>query len=353
MKPIFHQLVVKEIRQETSESVSISFDIPFEVKEHYRFKPGQYLTIKYFHEGIELRRSYSICSAPFENELRVAVKKIENGLFSNFANDILKQGDVLDVMSPMGHFLLPEKRSNQEFCFFAVGSGITPILSMIKSVLNDSNSDVILFYGNKQFSSIIFREQLEALKNKFMDRFRVIHILSRESVGNPLQKGRLDSVKTLKLISAFIDVSRLEGVFICGPEFVIHTVKDSFISSGLDLSKIHFELFGTAIPISKVEKEIESIVISSLVTVIVDGETLDIPLASNDINVLDAALAAGADLPFACKGGVCCTCKAKIIEGSARMDVNYALEQDEVAAGYILTCQSHPTSLKLIVSFDE
>ena len=160
-------------------------------------------------------------------------------------------------------------------------------------------------------------------------------------------------MKTLKLISAFIDVSRLEGVFICGPEFVIHTVKDSFISSGLDLSKIHFELFGTAIPISKVEKEVESIVISSLVTVIVDGETLDIPLASNDINVLDAALAAGADLPFACKGGVCCTCKAKIIEGSARMDVNYALEQDEVAAGYILTCQSHPTSPKLIVSFDE
>jgi ring-1,2-phenylacetyl-CoA epoxidase subunit PaaE len=185
-----------------------------------------------------------------------------------------------------------------------------------------------------------------------MNRFRVIHILSRESLGNDLQKGRINKEKTAQIIHSLIQLDSIDGVYICGPEDMILGVKDAFVEAGFDSKNIHFELFGTNTPV-KEKQVLTDEVVTSLVTVIVDGEVLDIPLASNDVNILDAALEAGADLPFACKGGVCCTCKAKIMEGSAKMDVNYALEPDEVEAGYILTCQSHPTSERLIVSFDE
>ncbi len=354
MKPSFHQLRIKEIVRETNEAVSISFEIPSELINQFSYKSGQYLTLKANINGEDVRRSYSLCSSPFENTWKVAIKAIENGKFSNYANETLKAGDVLEVMNPMGTFVLPEIIENKNFVFYAVGSGVTPVLSMLKTVLNDSKTaNVTLFYGNKGFASIIFREEIEALKNKFMDRLRVVHILSRESVGNTIQKGRIDKEKSIQLIDAFMDVSSIDNVFVCGPKDMIFSVKDAFIEKGLNEKHIHFELFNTGDDVSKIEvKKVEE-EISSLVTVIVDGEVLEIPLKSNDVNILDAALNAGADLPFACKGGVCCTCKAKIIEGTAKMDVNYALEADEVEAGYILTCQSHPTSEKLIVSFDE
>lgn len=353
MKPSFHNLIIKEIRQETTDAVSIAFDIPEGLKSVFQYQSGQYLTLKAIVGGEELRRSYSLCSSPKDDAWRVAVKKIENGKFSTYANESLKVGDTLDVMSPMGTFLLPSITENKSFVFFAAGSGITPVFSMLKDTLiNDENSQVTLVYGNKGFNSIIFREELEALKNQHMNRFRVIHILSRESVGNELQKGRINKEKTLQIIRLLMQIDTIDGVYICGPEDMILGVKDAFVEAGLDTKKIHFELFGTNTP-TKEKTITNDEVISSLVTVIVDGEVLDIPLASNDVNILDAALEAGADLPFACKGGVCCTCKAKVMEGSAKMDVNYALEPDEVEAGYILTCQSHPTSERLIVSFDE
>lgn len=353
MKPSFHTLKINEIRQETVDAVSISFEIPEVLKQTFEYKSGQYLTFKTIVEGEELRRSYSLCSAPNENEWRVAIKRIENGKFSTHANKVLKVGDQLEVMSPMGNFILPLTTENKNLVFVAAGSGITPVFSMVKSVLlNDKDSQVTLIYGNKGFNSIIFREELEALKNQYMNRFRSIHILSRESLGNELQKGRINKEKTTQIIYSLLQIDTVDGVYICGPEDMILGVKEAFIEAGMDSKSIHFELFGTNTPVKeKVTTSDE--VVSSLVTVIVDGEILDIPLASNDVNILDAALEAGADLPFACKGGVCCTCKAKIMEGSVKMDVNYALEPDEVEAGYILTCQSHPTSERLIVSFDE
>ena len=354
MRPSFHPLKIKEITRETSEAVSISFDIPADLVTDFAYKSGQYLTLKAKINDEEVRRSYSLCSAPSENSWTVAVKAIEHGKFSNFANESLKVGDILEVMNPMGTFVLPEDLNDKHFVFYAVGSGVTPVFSMLKTALVESETaTVTLFYGNKGFASIIFREELEALKNKYMDRLRVIHVLSRESLGNDIQKGRIDKEKCTRLIDAFLDVQQIDGVFICGPKEMIFGVKDAFVEKGFNEALVHYELFasGSAKPKAEAKKEEGSI--SSLVTVIVDGEVLEIPLKSNDINILDAALNAGADLPFACKGGVCCTCKAKIMEGTAKMDVNYALEADEVEAGYILTCQSHPTSEKLIVSFDE
>lgn len=354
MRPSFHPIRIKEITRETSEAVSISFEVPADLIADFAYKSGQYLTLKANINGEEVRRSYSLCSSPSEKTWKVAVKAIENGKFSNYANETLKSGDVLEVMNPMGTFVLPDDLNDKHFVFYAVGSGVTPVISMLKTALVVSETaTVTLFYGNKGFASIIFREELEALKNKYMNRLRVVHVLSRESLGNDIQKGRIDKEKCNRLIDAFLDVQQMDGVFICGPKEMIFGVKEAFVEKGFNEALVHYELFasGTAKPKVEAIKQEESI--SSLVTVIVDGEVLEIPLKSNDINILDAALNAGADLPFACKGGVCCTCKAKIMEGTAKMDVNYALEADEVEAGYILTCQSHPTSEKLIVSFDE
>ena len=262
----------------------------------------------------------------------------------------------MDVMTPTGNFVLETSPENKKsYVLIAAGSGITPVLSIAKSALiNEPNSDVTLFYGNKGFASVIFREELEALKNQHMDRLRIVHIFSREALGNDIQKGRIDGEKVEQLYDAFLSNTEVDAVYLCGPESMILEAKDSMIAKGVDASKIHFELFTSPTAKSEpLEKVSEQPQIDSNVTIIVDGDTYDLSLDSNGQNILDAAQAAGADLPFACKGGVCCTCKGKILEGTASMDVNYALEPDEVAAGFILTCQSHPTSDKLVISFDE
>jgi ring-1,2-phenylacetyl-CoA epoxidase subunit PaaE len=357
MSPTFHKLKIAEINKEANETVSISFVVPAELKNDYQFISGQYLTLRADINGEDLRRSYSLSSAPHENNWRVAIKKVEQGKFSTYANDCLNAGDEIDVMTPAGNFHVELNEINEKsYLLFASGSGITPIISIVKSVLKfEPKSNVTLFYGNKNFGSIIYREELEALKNENMDNFRLIHILSRESLGNQIQKGRINSEKCEKLKTAFL-ISEKENtanceVFVCGPEEMIHSVKNSMLEFGIPNKQIHFELFGTNV-IKKGELGKEENVHSN-VQVIIDGDTLDLALDSNSENILDAALKGGADLPFACKGGVCCTCKAKIIEGTARMDVNYALDKDELDAGYILTCQAHPTSHKLVVSFDE
>lgn len=356
MTPKFHSLLVKEIRQETEDTVSVAFDVPTDIQSEYSFIAGQYLTLRSMINGEDVRRSYSLCSLPNSGEWRVAVKMIENGKFSTFINKSLKVGDKIDVMTPTGSFKLnPNSAASNSYVLFAAGSGITPILSILKSVLeNEPNSDVTLFYGNRGFGSIIFREELEALKSLHMERLRVVHIFSRENPGSKIQKGRIDVDKTRELFNAFLSSQEIDGVYICGPEQMILDVKNALIDQGLDGSKIHFELFTSPTEAKeKIAMPTNSPKIESQVTIIIDGDEYEIPLSSTGINVLDAGHEAGADLPFACKGGVCCTCKAKIIEGSASMEVNYALEPDEVEAGYILTCQSHPTSEKLIVSFDE
>lgn len=356
MTPKFHTLKVAEVRRETEDTVSIAFEVPQDLVAEYRYNAGQYLTLRKEINGEDIRRSYSLCSAPFESEWRVAVKQVENGAFSGFANTRLKAGDLLEVMTPTGHFSLQTDRTNaKSYVLFAAGSGVTPILAMIKSILHDEpESDITFFYGNKGFASIIFREEIEALKNTHMDRLRVIHVLSRESLGNKIQKGRIDSSKCSDLYDAFLRGMRIDGVYVCGPEQMILAVKESMANKGVDERDIHFELFTTPGSAMNTEQEsYEGPNIHANVSVIIDGDRIDLALDTDGENILDAAQRAGADLPFACKGGVCCTCKARVLEGTARMEVNYALEADEVEAGYILTCQSHPTSEKLVVSFDD
>ena len=354
MHPTFHTLRIADIRKETEDTVSISFEIPTEFKKDYTYFSGQYLTLKATVNGEEIRRSYSLCSAPHEEEWRVAIKQIEEGKFSTFANNELKIGDSLEVMTPTGNINLESNAANKKsYVLIAAGSGVTPIISIAKTILEkEPNSDVTLFYGNKGFGSIIFREEVEALKNKHMNNLRVVHILSRESLGNAIQKGRIDDEKIEKLYEAFLKNTEIDEVFVCGPEAMIHSVRDKFKGYIKDPKNIHFELFTTSEVVAPKRASNEP-KIASNVTVIMDGDSLELAMDSDGESILDAAYKAGGDLPFACKGGVCCTCKAKILEGTARMDINYALEPDEVAAGYILTCQAHPTSEKLVVSFDD
>lgn len=355
MTPKFHALTIKDVKRETEDSVSISFDIPQDLIEEYSYISGQYLTLKTMINGEEIRRSYSLCSAPHENEWRVAVKQVPDGRFSTYANQSLEKGMSLDVMTPTGNFILePDANASKSYALFAAGSGITPIISIAKTILHrEPNSDVTLFYGNKGFLSIIFLEELEALKNEFMTRLRVVHVLSRENLGTPLLKGRIDKEKAGNLFDAFLDKGSIDAAYICGPEQMILGVKECLIEKGVDEKAVHFELFTSPSSQAVENKETTEPSVESDVQIILDGDTFNLHIGASGDSILDAAQKSGGDLPFACKGGVCCTCKAKVLEGTARMDVNYALEPDEVEAGYILTCQAHPTSDKLVVSFDD
>lgn len=351
----FHKLTVKNIQRETKDCVSIAFDIPKGLEKDFLFKQGQNVTVKTCINGEEVRRSYSICSCPLDNELRVAVKRVYGGSFSTFANHELKEGDVLELLPPTGNFYTEVLVSNKKkYVFFAAGSGITPVISLIKTILaTEPQSAVTLVYGNKNVASIIFKENLEALKDKHMQRFRVYHILSRERTDAVINYGRIDTEKCLQL-SGLIDLAAVDEFFICGPEKMIFVVKEFLEGTGIKKERIHFELFTTParknikIYTTKESPEDEG----SEITVKMDGRSVTFKLDYNSNNILDAALAQGADLPFACKGGVCCTCKAKLVEGEVEMEVNYGLEQEEVKAGFILTCQSHPRSKKVVVDFD-
>jgi ring-1,2-phenylacetyl-CoA epoxidase subunit PaaE len=354
----FHPLKIKEIRRETPECVSIAFDVPEELKESFRFTQGQSLTMRTHINSEEIRRTYSICSSPAENEWRVAIKKVEGGLFSSLANEQLKKGDVLEVMPPVGKFytaLHPAQKKN--YLAFAAGSGITPVLSLIKTTLAvEPQSSFTLVYGNRSRSSIIFFEELEGLKNKYIDRFHLIHILSRERTDTPLNSGRINAEK-LNELSLLVNYKNIDEIFICGPEEMIFTVKEFLEKKGIDKKRIHFELFTTPgqkqVSTSAKQATTTDSGPKSKITIKLDGRSIDFDLSLNsDTSLLDAALKQGADLPFACKGGVCCTCKAKLLEGEVSMDVHWGLEDEEVEQGYILTCQSHPKTERVVVDFD-
>ncbi len=356
--PKFNKLKIKEVRKETEDCVSIAFELPEELQPEYRFTQGQHLTLKKEIEGEELRRSYSICASPFDQELRIAVKRIPEGRFSTFANEELKVGDALEVMAPMGRFyteLDPENEKN--YVAFAAGSGITPIMSIMRAVLQrEPKSEFTLFYGNREVDSIIFREQIEGLKNEYMDRLSVHHILSREQTGSELFTGRIDEEKCRAFCRHLIGPEAVDEFFLCGPESMIHAIRDTLMDMGVSRRKIHFELFtaglnGKAKKVAREEQRKPTADVDARVEITLDGSTLEFPLSSGD-SILDAAQKAGADLPFACKGGVCATCRAKLVEGTVDMDVNYALEPDELEAGYILTCQAHPQTDKVVVDFD-
>jgi ring-1,2-phenylacetyl-CoA epoxidase subunit PaaE len=357
----FHSLRIKDVRQETPECVSVAFEIPDNLKNDFTFSQGQSLTMRTFIDGGEVRRTYSICTSPLDNEWRVAIKKVDRGIFSSFANEKLKKGDFLEVMPPIGKFYTELNPSNhKKYVAFAAGSGITPVLSLIKTTLaTEPHSSFTLVYGNRNRSSIIFFEELEGLKNKYMQRFNLLHVLSREQTDTPVNSGRIDKDKLAEL-SRVIDYSHTDEFFLCGPEEMIFSVKDFLEREGVNKKKIHFELFttpgqqsaaGSWQPAVTDQPDLSGP--QSKVTVKLDGRAFDFDLPFNSTtSILDAALKQGADLPFACKGGVCCTCKAKLLEGRVNMDVHWGLEDEEVEQGYILTCQSHPITEKVVIDFD-
>lgn len=350
----FHKLTIKDIKQETPDCVSVSFQVPENMERAFDYLPGQYVTLRKEINGEDLRRSYSICSAPLDQELRVAVKKIQGGRFSTFANDVLQIGDELAVLPPEGRFVVHLDPANQKhYVAFAAGSGITPILSILKSVLlEEPESRVTLFYGNRTTESIIFREVLEGLKNEHLDRLAIHHILSKEKLGSPLFFGRIDREKCRSFLNLFPGVQEADEFFICGPEEMLLAIQGELEGAGIKKEKIHFELFTTSqakIPVKTTDHKLNQ---GAKLLIQLDGDRYNIELSSAQESVLDAALKGGADLPFSCKGGVCCTCRAKLVEGEVEMHVNYALEQDELDAGYILTCQSFPKTDFVQIDFD-
>jgi ring-1,2-phenylacetyl-CoA epoxidase subunit PaaE len=354
----FHSVKVKTIKRETADCVSLLFEIPEDLKKDFQYKEGQNITIKKSIDGNEIRRSYSICAAPHENRLQVAIKQVDGGLFSSYANTILQEGELLDIMTPTGNFnahFSPEK--NAQYLAIAAGSGITPVISIIKHTLRSQpDSSFTLIFGNRNKGSIIFFDELQDIKNQYLGRFNLINILSRERMDTDIHYGRITAEKLLELKS-LVTYKDLSSVYICGPEEMIFSAKDFLETEGLDKSKIHFELFTTpgqanTKVMAKATDEIVNSGPVSQVEITLDGRTFEMEVPYHGMSILDAALKHGADLPYACKGGVCSTCKAKITEGEADMAVNYALETDEVAKGFILTCQSHPRTEKLKVNFD-
>ncbi len=358
--PIFHPLRIKELRRETHDAVSIAFDVPESLADDFRFTQGQYLTLKAMINGEDVRRNYSVCVSPLDGELRVAVKKVPGGRFSTFANEQLKTGDTLEVMPPMGKFytpLVPEQAKT--YVGFAGGSGITPVISILKTVMQvEPHSNFILFYGNRGTNSIIFKEELEDLKNEYMDRISLYHVFSEERLDSELFNGFITPEKCKAFARLLFDVKEVDEYFICGPEPMMLAIQEGLQALEVPESKIHIELFTTpgSRAASSAMEDRKSLIDpekESQVSVRLDGKTFDMRLSYGGDSILDAALKTGADLPFACKGGVCATCRAKLEEGEVEMDVNYALEEDELEAGFILTCQSHPRSEKLRVDFDQ
>jgi len=354
----FHSLTVSDMRRETRDSVSLAFAVPQELAGDFRFKQGQYLTLKTDINGKEVRRSYSICSGVNDGELRVAIKRVPGGLFSSFANDSLSVGDALEVMPPMGSFYseLDPQRSGH-YLLVAAGSGITPILSIARSTLEtEPESEVTLLYGNRATASTMFREQLEDLKNEYLGRFNLIFVFSREQQDIDLYNGHIDAAKCRTLFNHWIDVKKLDGAFICGPQTMTESVRDVLQECGAPAEKIHFELFAAAG--SEQKREARAAAAAQRtdmteVTVIRDGRAMSFELAQNTRSLLEAGNEHGADLPFSCQAGVCSTCKCKVIEGEVEMDVSLGLEDYEVEAGYVLSCQSYPVSEKVVLDFDE
>ena len=355
MNSDFYKLTVEEVVKETEDCVSLSFSVPDELKDKFSFFSGQYLTLIKEINGEELRRSYSLCSEPSSGIHKVAIKQVEKGEFSTYANLSIKKGDSIESFPPAGNFKhIPSPEAEKNYVLFAAGSGITPILSILKSILlHEENSNVNLFYGNKGFSSVIFREEIEALKNKYINRFSVTHIFSKENLGNVIQKGRIDEKKCEELYDAFLKDIEIDDIYICGPEEMTLSIREVSLKRGVAKSNIHLELFGTSIKKEKSDLVKNTTSFDSVIELKLDGDEFEFPLNSGGENILDAAQKTGVDLPFACKGGVCCTCKAKVLEGKVSMDVNYGLEEEEIENGYVLTCQAHPTTEKVIISFDD
>ncbi len=355
MPPRFHSLQIASLRRETEDAVSLAFTVPDALREAYRYTPGQYLTLRATIDGEEVRRSYSICSGLDDGELRVAIKRVPGGAFSTWANQSLHAGDAVSVMTPDGRFgVAIEPDAARTLVAFAAGSGITPVLSILKTVLaRETASRFVLFYGNRSTDSIMFRGALEDLKDRYMARLSVFHVLSREQQDVAVLNGHLDAEKVGVLMRAMLPVETVDQAFVCGPQPMIEGLEKALADLGLPRARIHVERFtpgvgarphAVVVPAAAPPK--------AIVTAICEGVRTDIPVAEGEA-IIDAAIRAGRNLPFSCKGGMCCTCRAKLLEGRVEMAVNYSLEPWETEAGYVLTCQSHPVTERVVVDYDQ
>ena len=352
----FHPLLVREVRRETDECVSVALEVPEALRDAFRFTQGQYLNLRATLGGEDVRRSYSICSGPGDGELRVAVKEVPGGIFSTFANRTLKAGDTLEAMSPEGRFFTPLDAGNHKhYVAFAAGSGITPVLSLMKTALAlEPKSRFSLVYGNRTLDAVIFGEALEDLKDRYLARLALYHVFSREPQSIDLFNGRVDAAKVRALLGVLIPAASIDEAFVCGPDTMPDDVSGALAAFGVAKEHIHLERFGAPARRAGGPAPVPARVAADErdVTVIVDGKCLRFGLPERGPSVLDAALKAGADLPYACKAGVCCTCRAMLVEGEVAMDANYTLSDEEVRQGFRLTCQSHPVTPKVVLDYD-
>jgi ring-1,2-phenylacetyl-CoA epoxidase subunit PaaE len=350
----FHRLKIAEVRRETPEAVSIAFQVPRELSEAYRFHPGQHLTLRTSVDGAEVRRSYSICVSPDDGELRVAVKKVEGGLFSTLANDRIKAGDEIDVMTPQGRFGVPiDPGAARTYLAIVAGSGITPVMSILRTVLtHEPKSRVVLIYGNRTTQSIIFREALEDVKDRFMGRFTVHHVLSREKQEIGLFDGRIDGAKLDALLKTLPE-GAIDHAFLCGPGGLIADGKAALARAGVPAERVHVEYFsadGSPVATSAAYQAADAQ--EANVDIVLNGTHHAIAVRGGE-TIIDAGLRAGLEMPYSCRGGMCCTCRAKVTSGEVRMDTNYSLEPWELEAGYVLTCQAHPVTPKVALDYDQ
>ena len=361
--PSFHELSIKKVSQEAAGSVAITFDIPSESLEKFHFEPGQFLTLRADVNGQDVRRNYSISSPRSQflkhSELEIGIRPVEGGVFSNWAATQLKAGDTLKVMPPEGRFTIKKPRAIHRVGF-AAGSGITPILSIAATTLEEqTESKFTLIYGNRRMSSVMFNEALQDLKDRFPGRFTMIHILSQQAQEVDLLQGRIDADKVQALVSTLLPARSMDEVFICGPEAMITATETALLAAGVPANRVYTERF-TSGPAQAAKVQADSdakarpAATSKLtqLRVMLDGKQHDVAAREGEF-LLDAALNAGLDLPYSCKGGVCCTCRCKVVSGKVSMDKNFTLEADEVAKGFVLSCQARALTPEVVLSYDE
>ena len=360
MSTLFHPLRVKAIEPDTAEAVIVSFEVPTDLQEVFGFTQGQYLTLRKDIDGQDLRRSYSICAGLDDGELRVGVRKVRGGVFSNWVNASLQPGDTLQVMAPQGRFFVPiEPASARHHVGIAGGSGITPILSIMKTVLaREPASRFTLIYGNRQLQSTMFKEEIEDLKNRYMTRLVLQHVFSDEHTDSPLGFGVMNREKIGEFLHSVVPAAQIDHVYVCGPFQMNDEAEAALLAAGVPEERIHIERFGVALPsatqVGAVVHEAQpGDAKQSRITIVRDGLQREITFTEGQPSILDAASAAGLEVPFSCTSGVCGTCRAKLVDGEVRMERNFALDKNEVAAGFVLTCQAHPLTECVTLSFDE
>ena len=354
----FQPLPIAKVHNETRDCIAVTFAVPPELQDSFRFQQGQHLTLRALVGDEDLRRSYSICSAVQDGSLRVAIKRTQGGAFSTWANEHLKAGHVIEVMPPMGHFNVPlDATQAKNYLAFAAGSGITPILSIVKTtLLTEPHSRFTLFYGNRASSSVIFKNELMELKDTYLERLNIVYVMSREQQDIDLFNGRITKEKTQQFLQHWIDIADYDTAFICGPEDMMHGVSEALQEAGMPKPDIKVELFAASIPKHQHKpRALDAQAAQHLteVTVIQDGNAATFTMEKDKESILDAGLRAGLEMRYSCKGGVCSTCRCKVVDGKVDMDVNYALEDYEIARGFVLSCQSFPATDKVVIDFDQ